>query len=132
MNEECTKQNIKFALDLNNLPEMSKEELERLKTMTDNDVEASALSDPDNLPCTNGELSQFRKAVDVKRIRKSLHMTQQQFAKTFRLSLGSVRDWEQYRSQPDQATKTLLIVIERNPKAVKKALKEESKKLQLS
>jgi putative transcriptional regulator len=45
-----------------------------------------------------------------------------QFAATFGLSLSVVRDWEQGRFVPDQAARTLLKVIARNPEAVKEAL----------
>jgi putative transcriptional regulator len=33
-----------------------------------------------------------------------------------------VRDWEQGRRNPDRAARTLLLVIDRNPKAVERAL----------
>lgn len=59
---------------------------------------------------------------DVKAIRTGLGLTQPQFAARFGLSVGSVRDWEQRRVAPDQAARVLLRVIEKNPRAVEKAL----------
>ena len=35
---------------------------------------------------------------------------------------GTLRDWEQHRSKPDQAAESYLKVIAKNPKAVMKAL----------
>ena len=61
--------------------------------------------------------------VDVKAIRKKLHMTQSEFAARFSFNVARVRDWEQGRSQPDGALRAYLLVIERQPKAVEKALK---------
>ena len=61
--------------------------------------------------------------IDVKAIRKKLHMTQSEFAARFSFNIARVRDWEQGRSQPDGALRAYLLVIERQPKAVEKALK---------
>ena len=61
--------------------------------------------------------------VDVKAIRKKLHLTQSEFAARFSFNIARVRDWEQGRSQPDGALRAYLLVIERQPKAVEKALK---------
>lgn len=60
--------------------------------------------------------------VDVAALRKRLGMSQGAFARTFGLSVGAVRDWEQGRCAPDRPAQTLLRVIDRNPKAVEQAL----------
>ena len=80
------------------------------------------LSDPDNPPLTDEELEAFERVPDTKAIRKALRLTQHEFATTFQLSLATVRDWEQGCYQPDQAARTLLRVIARDSKAVKRAL----------
>jgi len=61
--------------------------------------------------------------VNVKAIREKLNMTQAEFAARFSFNVARVRDWEQGRSQPDGALRAYLLVIERQPKAVEKALK---------
>ena len=101
---------------------ITSEELERLDGMTDEEVGRGARSDPDALPLTDEELSTFRRVPDVRAIRKSLNLTQENFAATFHLSLATVRDWEQARSQPDQAARALLRVIEKEPGVVRSAL----------
>ncbi|MED5545786.1 MAG: transcriptional regulator [Pseudomonadota bacterium] len=53
--------------------------------------------------------------VDVKAIRKASHKTQKQFADTFHLPVGTIRDWEQHRRQPDAPARVLLKLIEENP-----------------
>jgi putative transcriptional regulator len=61
-------------------------------------------------------------AVDVAAIRKSQKLSQGEFAKRYGLSAGAVSDWEQDRRKPDRAAMVLLMVIEREPEAVERAL----------
>ena len=61
--------------------------------------------------------------VDVKAIRKKVGLTQLEFAAQYGLNPARVRDWEQGRSQPDGAVRAYLLVIDRDPEAVKKALR---------
>ena len=63
--------------------------------------------------------------IDVFAIRKQLGLSQQKFAKQFGLSPAMVRDWEQKRRNPDQAARTLLTVIARDPEAVARAVAAE-------
>jgi putative transcriptional regulator len=51
-------------------------------------------------------------------------MTQEEFAGTFQLSLGTVRDREQVRHKPDRSARTLLRLIAVIPDAIKKALRK--------
>jgi putative transcriptional regulator len=60
--------------------------------------------------------------IDVKAIRASLDMTQEEFAGRFGFSVNTLRHWEQGSRQPEGATRAYLLVIERAPKAVQKAL----------
>jgi putative transcriptional regulator len=63
------------------------------------------------------------KQVDVKAIRTKLRMTQQTFAARFGFSVNTLRHWEQGKRQPEGPTRAYLLVIERAPEAVKKALR---------
>lgn len=73
------------------------------------------------------DLSKYRvhvpKAVDVRAIRTKLGMTQEQFAAQFGFSVNTLRHWEQGKRQPEGPTRAYLLVIDRAPKAVQKALK---------
>lgn len=62
------------------------------------------------------------KRVDVKAIRTRLGMTQEEFAARFGFSVNTLRHWEQGKRQPEGATRAYLLVIDRDPKAVQKAL----------
>jgi putative transcriptional regulator len=61
--------------------------------------------------------------VDVKAIRKSLKLSQAEFAACYGFGLPRLRDWEQGRSRPDSASRAYLIVIEREHEAVDRALR---------
>jgi putative transcriptional regulator len=94
----------------------------RLEAMTEEEIEANALSDPDNPPLTPEELTRMRRVPDSRRIRERLLLTQEQFAEKFEIPLGTLRDWEQSVSYPDSAARTLLRVIDKDPEAVINAL----------
>ncbi len=93
-----------------------------LAAMSDEEILAAALSDPDNPPLTEDELEQLRNPLRPRNIRRRLNLTQEQFSEQFHLPLGTIRDWEQGNKQPDSAARVLLRVIEHNPEAVRKAL----------
>ena len=94
----------------------------RLDAMTEEEIEANALADPDNPPISDEELARFRRVPNPREIRKRLNLTQEEFAERFHLRLGTIRDWEQGKKQPDSAARVLLWVIEKNPEAVDQAL----------
>ncbi len=60
--------------------------------------------------------------VDVKAIRVKLEMTQEEFAGRFGFSINTLRHWEQGSRRPEGPTRAYLLVIDRAPEAVQKAL----------
>ena len=64
----------------------------------------------------------FERVVDVRALRRRLGMSQERFASSFHLSVGTVRDWEQGRAVPDGPPWVLLKRIERNPEVVLETL----------
>lgn len=95
---------------------------ERLEKMTEEEIIANALSDPDNPPLTEEDFANSRRLPDARQIRQKLGMTQVQFAEAFDIPLGTLRDWEQLPIVPDRAASNFLIVIERFPQEVIEAL----------
>jgi len=73
------------------------------------------------------DLSQYRvhvpKEIDVRAIRTKLKMTQQEFAAQFGFSINTLRHWEQGKRVPEGPTRAYLLVIDRAPKTVQKALR---------
>jgi putative transcriptional regulator len=61
--------------------------------------------------------------VDVRAIRTRLGMTQQEFAGRFGFSVNTLRHWEQGKRRPEGPTRAYLLVIDRAPRAVQKALR---------
>jgi putative transcriptional regulator len=61
--------------------------------------------------------------IDVKAIRVRLGLTQQEFAFRFGFSVNTLRHWEQGRRVPEAPTRAYLLVIDREPQAVEKALR---------
>jgi len=61
--------------------------------------------------------------VDVRAIRSRLGMTQEEFALRFGFSVNTLRHWEHGKRRPEGPTRAYLIVIDRAPRAVQKALK---------
>ena len=61
--------------------------------------------------------------VDVKAIRTKLGMTQQAFAARFGFSINTLRHWEQGKREPEGPTRAYLLVIDRAPAAVQRALR---------
>jgi hypothetical protein len=53
-----------------------------------------------------------------------LHL-QEEFAARYHIPLGTLRDWEQHRSEPDQAARAFLKVIAKEPDIVARALAED-------
>lgn len=64
------------------------------------------------------------KPIDVRAIREKTGMSQQRFCATFGISLGTLRHWEQGLRTPRGAARVLLRVVDHNPKAVIKAVRD--------
>jgi DNA-binding transcriptional regulator YiaG len=73
----------------------------------------------------NAVLHQPPNRVDVKALRERDGMSQEEFALWYGLDVGTVRNWEQGRSEPDSASRAMLWMIKVNPTAVQKALNQE-------
>jgi len=93
-----------------------------IRPMTEEEIEAAARSDPDNPPLTDERLKQLKPIPRVRTLRRALGLTQEAFASRFHIPLGTLRDWEQGRSEPDQPARAYLKVIARDPEGVRRAL----------
>jgi putative transcriptional regulator len=90
------------------------------RSLTEAEIVAAAESDPDALPLTKSALAKLRRVPAVKRLRWELGLTQQAFAERYGIPLGTLRDWEQGRAEPDATARTYLKVIKADPKKVAK------------
>lgn len=95
---------------------------QQMPQMTEEEIHAAALSDPDAQPLTEADVARMKRVSRAKIIRRALQLTQEEFSARYHIPLGTLRDWEQGRSQPDQTAQAYLKVIAANPEAIYKAL----------
>jgi putative transcriptional regulator len=103
-------------------PLADKTDWARLRAMTDEEVMAAAMSDPDAQPMTPAQLRTARRVPRAKTLRRALALTQDEFAARYHIPIGTLRDWEQGRCEPDQPARAYLAVIAHDPEGVKRAL----------
>jgi putative transcriptional regulator len=61
-------------------------------------------------------------AIDIRKLRESVDVSQAQFARMIGVSKGTLQNWEQGRRRPRGPAKALLRVFEEDPEAVVRAL----------
>jgi putative transcriptional regulator len=97
----------------------------RLLATTDEEIERQIAEDPDTAPMLSDEkLGRARMVYPVRAIRERLAMSQATFARLFGISVDTLQNWEQGRRQPEGPARMLLRVIDREPEAVRRALRE--------
>src|SRR5437764_14656268 len=96
-----------------------------MRPMTEAEIAAAAAADPDARPMTPEELAKARRVPRVKTLRRALGLTQQEFAARYRIQLGTLRDWEQGRTEPDQPARAYLAVIADDPEGVRRTLRQK-------
>ena len=89
---------------------------------SDEAITAAALRDPDAQPLTDADLARMKRVPRTKTLRRVLGLTQEEFAARYHIPLGTLRDWEQGRCEPDQPARAYLTVIAHDPEGVQRAL----------
>ena len=77
-------------------------------------------------PLTQADLERMKRTPRAKIIRRALALTQEEFATRYHIPLGTLRDWEQGRAEPDQPTRAYLTLIARDPDRVNSMLNPRS------
>jgi putative transcriptional regulator len=91
----------------------------KIDAQTDEEIARNVASDPDAPPLmTDATMA----AGVVRLIRQRLGITQAEFSRRFLIPIGTLRDWEQNRKQPDKTAIAYLRVISKEPDVVAKAL----------
>ena len=101
----------------------AKHDWSRADAMTDEEVHTAAMSDPNARPMSDEEFARARRVPRAKTLRRALALTQEEFAARYQIPLGTLRDWEQGRAEPDQPARAYLKAIAGNPEAVQQALR---------
>jgi putative transcriptional regulator len=95
--------------------------------MTEIEKHAAAVSDPDNPPLTEEDMRRMKQTPRAKIIRRSLGLTQEEFATRYHIPVGMLRGWEEGRAEPDEIARAFLMVITREPEMVRRALAPRSR-----
>jgi putative transcriptional regulator len=83
--------------------------------MTQGGIEKAAHLDRDARPLTEANLRGMKRTPQTKVIRRALELTQEEFSARYHIPLGTLRDWEQGRAQPDGPTRAYLTIIASDP-----------------
>jgi putative transcriptional regulator len=78
--------------------------------------------DPENPPSTEEQLKRMRRVSLAKHLRFKLGLSQAAFAERYQIPIGTLRDWEQHRSEPDAPAKALLKLIAADPEGAAEKL----------
>ena len=100
----------------------------RVDAMTEAQRHAAALADPDAQPIREEDLPRMPRVPQICVIRRALKLSQEEFATAYHIPIGTLRDWEQGRKEPDAAARAYLRVIASEPERVRKALARRATK----
>lgn len=94
----------------------------RAAAMTDAEVHAAAMADPDARPMTDEEFAAAKKTPRVKIIRRALRLTAEDFAERYRIPLSMIQEWETGATEPEPVARAYLRAIAGDAAGVAKAL----------
>jgi putative transcriptional regulator len=94
---------------------LTAEDRRRRESMTDEEIIAAALRDPDNPPLTDEQLARFRRPALSMRIRHKLRMGRETFAAAYGIPLETLKAWERFKAEPTEVELAYLRLIEREP-----------------
>ena len=92
----------------------------RMDATTEEDIRRHMIEDGED---PDAEPPHFERVVLPQDVRKTLGMTQMQFAELLGVPVGTLRNWEQNRFVLEPAARTLLKLIDREPEAALRALR---------
>ena len=106
------------------LPDGNEKPLEdtQMRAMTEQEISEAASSDPDAIPMTSEQMQNARRVPRIKTMRRALQLTQEEFSARYLIPIGTLRDWEQGRSEPDQTARAYLMAIAAIPEVIEQAL----------
>lgn len=96
--------------------------------MTEEQVMAAALSDPDAQPWPEGK--KMRRISKAKWIRFKLVLSQDDFAARYHIPLATLIAWERHEAEPDAVALAFLAAIAADPQAVANALAKSAQPAQ--
>jgi putative transcriptional regulator len=101
---------------------LTAEDRRRQDAMTDEEIVAAALTDPDNPPLTDEQLAQFRRPALARQVRHKLGVGREAFAAAYGIPLETLQAWEGHQAEPTEVELAYLRLIEREPEMTKTAV----------
>ena len=95
--------------------------------MTRKSIELAALAVPDAQPLTDGDFERMKQSPQVEVLRRALALTQEAFAERYHIPVGTLRDWEQGRTESDQPARAYLTLMARDPQYVNRILNSKGR-----
>ena len=89
------------------------------------EIEAAAVTDTDNPPLTCEREARLRRVPRTRTLRRALGLTQEEFAGRYHIPIGTLQDWEQGRTDPDQLARAYLHIIANDPEGTRRALQNQ-------
>ena len=93
--------------------------------MTDEEITAAALSDPDAQPLTEARLSRMRRVGLHGVIRRRLKLDREDFAARYHIPVETVRGWERGTVEPDAVARAFVALIAADPEGVAATLAKQ-------
>lgn len=84
--------------------------------------EGEPVYDADNPLSTPAQLKRMKRVAFAKHLRFKFGLTQEEFSARYQIPIGTLRDWEQHRSEPDAPARAYLKVIAADPQGVAEKL----------
>lgn len=84
-----------------------KADLDRIRATSDDAIDAMIAADPDTAP----DLSNRPMPAEPRALRAAAGMTQEAFAGILEVPVATLRNWEQHRTPPEPAAKTLFRLL---------------------
>lgn len=75
------------------------------RRMTPEEVEGAARADRNAQPLMEADLKRMKRTPRAKIIRRAPGLTQEEFALRCYIPVGTLRDWEHGRTEPDESTR---------------------------
>ena len=83
---------VQVLPDASAKPLEDKTDWKRLQAMTEEEVHAAALADPDAQPLTETDFARMKRVPRIRTLRRALALTQEEFAARYHIPLGTLRD----------------------------------------
>ena len=94
--------------------------------MTDEEVEAAALSDPDAQPMSEQQLERARRVGLAGSLRFKLKLSRDEFCRRYHVPLETLRGWESGTIVPDAVALAYLQLIEAEPETVARLMADRA------